>query len=58
MDKHKDLLIEIENWLLDNFWNSESYPSTYYQEEPDIELVSNFDNLQQMIDDFRKKFVK
>ena len=49
MDKHKDLLIEIENWLLDNFWNSESYPSTYYQEEPDIELVSNFDNLQQML---------
>lgn len=59
MDKYKDLLIEFENWLLDNFWNQEkSYQTTYYQKYPDIELVSKFDNLQQMMNDFRKKFIK
>lgn len=55
--EREDLLVDIENWLLHNFWNSESYPSTYYQEEPDIELTSKFDNLNQMMEDFRSKFI-
>ena len=54
--EREDLLIDIENWLLHNFWNSESYPSTYYQEEPDIELASKFNNLDHMINDFRFNF--
>lgn len=57
LDKEReDLLIDVENWLLQNFWNSESYPSTYYQEELDIELTSKFNNVDQMINDFRFNF--
>lgn len=57
IDKEReDLLVDIENWLLHNFWNTESYPSTYYQEEPDIELTSKFNNVDNMINDFRFNF--
>ena len=59
--EREDLLIDIENWLLNNFWNQESYPSTYYQKEPyqkepDIELTSKFNNVDQMINDFHFNF--
>ena len=53
--EYEEKLWEIEKWLIDNFvdYEYESYVSRFTCKE----LRSGFDTKQEMLDDFRKKFV-